>query len=139
MVTRRRARFELKERSDEVFDMSDFKNLKVWKTAHELTISTFITASNMRGPGSALLRQQWLRAVMSVPANIAEGSAKGSDAEFVRFLRIALGSATECEYHVMLAHDLKLIGDSDYQNLDGRTRLVGKMINRLIGALRNRA
>ena len=73
---------------------------------------------------------------MSVPTNIAEGSAKQSDPEYVRFLRIALGSVTECEYHVILAHDLHLISRSDYTQLNEKTQIVGKMIAGLIKSLK---
>jgi four helix bundle protein len=116
--------------------MSDFKNLKVWRAAHELTLLIFPVAGRMRGHGSALIRNQWLRATISVPTNIAEGSAKQSDAEFVRFLRIALGSVTECEYHLILAHDLHLIGGVDHTLLNGKTQVVGKMITALIKSLK---
>jgi four helix bundle protein len=116
--------------------MSDFKNLRVWRTSHELTLSVFPVAGRMRGAGSALIRNQWLRATMSVPTNIAEGSAKQSDPEYVRFLRIALGSVTECEYHVILAHDLHLISRSDYTQLNEKTQIVGKMIAGLIKSLK---
>lgn len=116
--------------------MSDFKNLRAWRAAHDLALAIFPVAGRMRGAGSALIRNQWLRATTSVPTNVAEGSGKQSDAEFVRFLRIALGSVTECEYHLILAHDLRLVSEADYKKLSIHTQIVGKMITGLIKSLR---
>jgi len=67
------------------YSMSDFKTLKVWGKAHELTIHAVRLAVRMRGPGSTIIRHQWLRSAMSVPTNIAEGTGKQSDPEFARF------------------------------------------------------
>lgn len=115
--------------------MSDFKKLKVWGKAHELTLGTVKAATRMRGPCAALLRNQWLRAALSIPMNIAEGSAKQSDREFVRFLRIARGSANESEYHVILARDLGLLNQQDFEDLNARIEVVSKMLAGLIRKL----
>ena len=57
------------------------------------------------------------RSCASIPANIAEGCGRDGDADLARFLRIALGSASELEYHLILAHDLDLLNSSDYERL----------------------
>jgi four helix bundle protein len=106
--------------------------------AHELTIDTFRIATQMRGPGSAIIRAQWLRSITSVPTNIAEGSGKQSDAEFIRFLRIALGSLTESEYHLILCRDLRLISSKDFDAANEKTQAAGKMLASLIRALAQR-
>jgi len=116
--------------------MSDFKTLKVWEKAHALALLNFKLASQMSGTGATLVRNQWLRATISIPTNIAEGSGKQSDPEFIRFLRIALGSLTECEYHLILAKDLGLISPGAFTSSNEQTRAVGKMINALIKALK---
>jgi len=118
--------------------MSDFKTLKVWGKAHELTIHTFRLATQMRGAGSAIIRAQWLRAITSVPTNIAEGSGKQSDAEFIRFLRIALGSLTESEYLLILSRDLGFVSLKDFQAANDKTQSVGKMLTSLIRAIGHR-
>ena len=115
--------------------MSDFKKLKVWEKAHALTLLNFKLAAKMSGPGAATIRTQWLRATMSVPTNIAEGSGKQSDREFVRFLRIGLGSLTECEYHLILARDLGLISVASFSASNDQNQAVGRMISALIKAL----
>ena len=68
---------------------------------------------------------------MSVPANIVEGSSQESRREFSRFLRIALNSTTELEYHLLVARDLGLIGASDSEALSSRTVEVRKMLHGL--------
>lgn len=118
--------------------MSDFKTLKVWGKAHELTIHTFRLATQMRGVGSAIIRAQWLRSITSVPTNIAEGSGKQSDAEFVRFLRIALGSVTESEYLLILSRDLGFVSAKDFEAANDRTQSVGKMLTALIRSIAKR-
>ena len=117
------------------YSMSDFKTLKVWGKAHELTIHAVRLAVRMRGPGSTIIRHQWLRSAMSVPTNIAEGTGKQSDPEFARFLRIALGSLTESEYHLILSRDLGLITSKDFEITNEKTQAVGKMLAALIRAI----
>jgi four helix bundle protein len=89
-------------------------------------------------PGSELcgLTRQIRRACASVPANIAEGCGKSSDPEFGRFLKIAMGSACELEYHLLLARDLQLLDDPEYQNLNKRTIEIKEMLATLIKKLK---
>ena len=69
---------------------------------------------------------------MSIPANIVEGSGQESRREFRRFLLYAANSATELEYHRMMARDVQLIGLTDYAALAGRTIEVRKMLRGLV-------
>jgi four helix bundle protein len=85
----------------------------------------------MSGTTATLVRGQLVRAIMSVPANIAEGSAKRSDREFARFVRIALGSATESENHLIIANDLQLIENGIFDNLTSQIENVRKMLTGL--------
>src|SRR5687768_819111 len=89
--------------------MQDFRKLRVWQKAHALTLEVFkLSASLARHPYFAL-QTQMLKAAVSVPANIAEGAGRTGDREFRRFVRIALGSTSELEYHLLLARDLGLV------------------------------
>ena len=86
--------------------MQDFRNLDVWRKAHELVLHTYEATrrpSEHRFPG---LAAQLRRAAASVPANIVEGCGHASPREFARFLQLALASAHEVHYHLLLAHDL---------------------------------
>jgi four helix bundle protein len=76
------------------------------------------------------------RASASIGANIAEGSYRHVDAEFGRFLYIAMGSASELEYHLLLAHDLELLGGTDYKRLSEQTMDVKRMLAALLHKLR---
>ena len=94
--------------------MSDYRKLRVWRKAHALALNAHRMASGIRGRQNASFRSQIVRAAMSIPTNIVEGREQRSDASFGRFLRIALGSATELDYHLMAARDLGAISNSDY-------------------------
>lgn len=82
------------------------------------------------------LTSQIRRSCSSIPANIAEGCGRSGDAELARFLQIALGSASELEYHLLLAHDLQLMGGSDYDKLSGEVTQVKRMLTSFILKLR---
>lgn len=71
----------------------------------------------------------------SIPANIAEGRRQESEKEFARFLRYALNSSSELEYHLILAHDTKLILEKDYVSLLTETIRVRKMLYSLLKRL----
>ena len=86
--------------------MKDFRELKIWQKAHALTLEVYrVTAESPRSELSGLTRQL-RRAASSIPCNIAERCDRGSDADFARFLQMALGSASELEYQLLLCHDL---------------------------------
>jgi four helix bundle protein len=76
------------------------------------------------------------RSSASIGANIAEGSCRKGDVEFGRFLRIAMGSASELEYHLLLAHDLELLKTADYERLSGAAVEVKCMLTSLMQRLR---
>ena len=75
------------------------------------------------------------RSCASVAANIAEGCGRGSDSDFRRFLLIAMGSASETEYHVLLAHDLGLLGTEIFQGLTSQIQEIKRMLASLIKKL----
>ncbi len=115
--------------------MQDFKKLKVWEKAHQLTLAVY--KATMGFPKDELygLTSQVRRACSSVPANIAEGCGRGGSAELNRFLRIAMGSASEAEYHLLLARDLHFLKVSDYQPLTDAVVEVKRMLTSLMQRL----
>ena len=112
--------------------MSDFKKLEVWRKAHALALNVHRAAVGIRGPNYAGLRSQLIRASMSIPANIVEGNGQRTKLEFGRFLRIAANSASELEYHLIVARDVHLIGAGDFVALSSQTIEVRKMIHGLL-------
>jgi four helix bundle protein len=111
--------------------MADFKKLTVWQKARKLTVDTIRACEEITGSVGTLVRNQLVRSIMSVPANIAEGSAKRSDREFARYLRISLGSATESENHLIIANDLELIDAEHFATLNSQIEDVRKMLTGL--------
>lgn len=115
--------------------MKDFKDLKVWQKAHELTTSICSVCRAFPRDEIYGLTSQLRRAAVSIGANIAEGCGRRSDGEFVRFLQIARGSASEVEYHLLLSHDLKFMDDSGFQNLQRKLVEVQRMLTSLVSAI----
>lgn len=97
--------------------MRNFRELKVWEKAHQLTLQIYKVTADFPRDELFGLTSQTRRACASVPANIAEGCGRKSNAEMGRFIQIAIGSISELDYHLLLAHDLKFINDGDYNTL----------------------
>ncbi len=116
--------------------MKDFKNLIAWSRAHELTLKVYGVTKNFPRDEAFGLTSQLRRACASIPANIAEGCGRSGDAELARFLTIASGSASEVEYHLLLAHDLKYLSQSDYGKLNGEVNELKRMLTAFIHRLR---
>ena len=111
--------------------MADFKNLLVWQKAHALTVTTVEKVVEIKGNAGSIVRNQLIRSVLSIGSNIAEGSGKRSDREFARYVRIALGSATESENHLLVLKDLGLLDQDAFEILSPKLSEVCKMLNGL--------
>ena len=115
--------------------MRDFKELKVWEKAHHLTLAVYKATSTFPREELYGLTSQIRRSCASIPANIAEGCGRGGDVEFARFLQIAMGSASELEYHLLLACDLNFLISSDYERLASEVTEVKRMLTSFIQKL----
>jgi four helix bundle protein len=115
--------------------VADFKNLKVWQKAHIMALDTHRVAGRIRTAQHSSLRSQLIRAAMSVPANIVEGRSQQSEREFGRFLRIALNSTTELEYHLIAGRDIGVIRQTDFLTLNSQVIEVRKMLHGLLHKL----
>ena len=116
--------------------MKDFRELKVWHKAHELTVATYAITKNFPREELYGLTSQLRRACSSVPANIAEGCGRNGDKELARYLQIAMGSASEFEYHILLSFDLGLLDKASYETLSGEIVEIKRMISAFIKKLR---
>src|SRR5436309_11705815 len=94
--------------------MKDFRKLKVWEKAHQLVLTVYQLTTPFPREETYGLTAQIRRSALSIPSNIAEGCGRDGDAELARFCLIARGSATELQYQILLAHDLKLIPSGRY-------------------------
>ena len=115
--------------------MSDFKKLHVWQKAHALALCVDRVCKKIRSAQYASLRNQLFRAAASIPANIAEGRRQESEKEFARFLRYALNSSSELEYHLIFAPGCEAISDPDFRSLVSQTIRVRKMLYALLKCL----
>lgn len=97
--------------------MADYRELDVWKRGRELTVLIYRLTELLPETEKFGLRAQMQRAAISVPANIAEGAGRGSDASFGHFVRIAIGSLNELETLLYIATDVGLCSDSDLDDI----------------------
>ena len=91
--------------------MRDFKKYNIWKLSHELTLELNNVTKQYPNEEIYGITSQIKRAAVSIPNNISEGCGRDSDSEFNRFLSIALGSASELEYLIILSKDLNYIDE----------------------------
>ncbi len=116
--------------------MRPFRDLRVWREAHELTLALYNATSSFPRNEQYGLTSQIRRSAASVCANLAEGCGRRTDADFARFVQIALGSASELEYHVLLAADLELLDATQSKALDVSVTNVKRMLTGLARKLR---
>lgn len=112
--------------------MKDFRDLKVWEKAHELTLACYALTTAFPKQEMFGLVSQIRRSASSIPANIAEGCGRRGNAELHRFLQMGMGSASELEYHLLLSRDLNFLKVDDYEDLQHRVTEVKRMLASLI-------
>ena len=117
--------------------MKDFRELKVWGKAHQLTLAVYQATATFPQAELYGLTSQMRRSASSIPTNIAEGCGRGSDDDFRRFLQIAMGSASELEYQILLARDLGYLDATISENLSSAVIEVKRMLASLITKLKN--
>lgn len=117
--------------------MRNFRDIKAWKKAHELVLSVYEATRTFPSDERYGLITQARRAAASIPANIAEGCGRDGEVELARFCEIAAGSASELEYHLLLAHDLGFLSQNQHDRLDSEVNEVKRMLNAFIKSLRS--
>ncbi len=108
--------------------MKNFKNLKVWQKGIDLVVETYNKIEKFPKEELFGLTSQIKRSAISIPSNIAEGSGRGTDKDFNRFLDVALGSSFELETQLIIANRLKFLNDKDYSALSEQLDEEQKMI-----------
>jgi four helix bundle protein len=116
--------------------MQDYRKLVVWQKAHKLTLATYGVSAYLKAPEAWPLRDQLLRAAISIPSNVAEGAGRGSDPDFRRFLWHSMGSCNELEYDLLLARDLVFLPANEHTELAGRLVEVRRMLSGLIESVK---
>jgi len=108
--------------------MKDFRDLKVWERGHELTLKIYKITSGFPREEMYGLTSQMRRACASIPTNISEGCGRSRDTELACFIEIAIGSASELEYLLILSRDIELINESNFKVLMEETVDLKKMM-----------
>lgn len=116
--------------------MQDFRNLEVWRKAHELVLAVYRATVAFPKTEMYGLASQVRRSSVSIPANLAEGCCRVSDSDFARFVQIALGSASETQYHLLLARDLDYLKELQYESMHHQTEEIKRMLSALMKTLR---
>jgi four helix bundle protein len=116
--------------------MRDFRQLTVWVKAHLLTLDIYRATGEFPREEQYGLTSQLRRAAAAIPANIAEGCGKDTEADLARYMQISMGSASELEYHLLLAHDLTYLDGQKYQALHTQTVEIKRMLAPFIKRLR---
>ena len=117
--------------------MQAFKQLKVWQRSHQLTLAVYQATASFPKHELYGLTSQVRRSRSSIPANISEGCGRDSGADLARFLQMAMGSASEMEYHLLLASELGFLTPKEYQRLAGELIEIKRMLTALIRKVRN--
>lgn len=115
--------------------MGDYRRPEVWQRAHSLVPEVYAMTAEFPPEERFGLTGQMRRAAISVAANIAEGSGRGSDADFARFIRMSAGSVNELEYHSSLAQDLGLVAADRPARAASGCEQVRRMLARLLERL----
>ena len=115
--------------------MQDYRKLFVWQKAHQLAVDTYAISGHLQRPDAWPLRDQVLRAAISIPSNIAEGTGRGTDPDFRRFLWHSLGSCNELEYDLLLTRDLRFLPPALHAPLAGQVEEVRRMLTGLIESI----
>ncbi|MFW6093883.1 MAG: four helix bundle protein [Pseudomonadota bacterium] len=115
--------------------VKDFRQLDVWQKSHQLALVLYRATAGFPMEERFGLRAQIRRAAVSVPANISEGCGRHSDAEFARFCIVASGSASELEYHLLLARELRLLPPLQHEQLTARVTEIKRMLTGLVQTL----
>ena len=114
--------------------MSDYKDLEVWKKAVELVTEMYRLSADFPDSEKFGLTNQMRRASVSIPSNIAEGSARHHAKDFIHFLRIADGSAAELEPQLIIGHRLNYI--ENIETIANELKIIRRMLSALIKSLR---
>jgi|SRR2546422_2496678 len=117
--------------------VSHHGELEVWKKAHRFALDVYRATQKFPREEMYGLTAQLRRAAVAIAANIAEGGARQSRKEFLRFCYIARGSASESDYLLLVSRDLGILSATEFGKLNPEAGSIGRMLTTLIKALRN--
>jgi four helix bundle protein len=115
--------------------MRNYRDLEVWKHSHKLTLELYKASRGFPKEELFGLTSQLRRAAISIGANLAEGCGRRTTAEFARFIRIAMGSASELDYHLLLCRDFEFLNKEVYDRTSKELVRVRKMLFALLSSV----
>ena len=115
--------------------MHDFKKLKVWQEAIDLTVEVYSVTRCFPVSEKFNLISQINRSAVSIASNIGEGAGRQTNGEFIQFLGYAGGSCTELETQLILTFRLGFLSDEKHQLLTSQTQAIQKMLYNLIKSI----
>lgn len=118
--------------------VNSYKDLLIWQKGRVLVKDVYNLTNNFPKNEELVLTSQIRRSAISIPSNIAEGWAKKSSKDYVRFLNISLGSIAELETQLYLSEDLNYISAKENEKLQSKLAELGKMVNGLINSINNK-
>jgi len=118
--------------------METHKDLRVWQQSMDLVSMIYMMTKSLPKEELFGLVSQIRRASVSIPSNIAEGYARGTDREKLHFLRISSGSMSEVETQLIMCMKLGYISQEQYDEISEKLTAVWKQLNSLISAIKNR-
>lgn len=119
--------------------MRNYRNLKAFELADELVFMVYKITKTFPKDELFGLTSQLRRAAVSIPSNIVEGASRDTESEFLRFLDMSYGSASELDYQISLAYRLGYIEEIPYSELREKSTETAKVINGLIRSIRKKA
>jgi len=119
--------------------MKTHKDLDVWNKAMDFVIFLYKKTKDFPKDELYSLTNQMRRAAVSIPSNIAEGASRQSTKEYIQFLYIARGSASELETQLILSKELTYITEEDFTILNQNLVDIAKMLTGLINYLKNKS
>lgn len=112
--------------------MRNYRDLEVWEKSHKLTLELYKLTRGFPKEEMYGLTSQMRRAAVSIGANLAEGCGRRTGAEMARFVRIAMGSASELDYHLLLCRDFEFVTNEQYERTSRELTRVRKMLSGLL-------
>jgi four helix bundle protein len=117
---------------------TDFRDLVLWQKAVALASATYRATRSLPRDEAFGLTRQIRRAAVSVPSNVAEGSARRTSRDYLAFLHVSRGSLAELRTQLLIAHDVGFLTDIDLRALESQLDEVGRLLNAVIRGLSRR-
>jgi len=115
--------------------MRNYRELQVWSKAHALTLDLYRVSRSFPREEIYGVTRQIRRAAASIGANLAEGCGRRTSSELARFVKIAMGYASELDYHLLLSRDLGFMSSDDFNSSAARLTEVRKMLTSFLSSV----